>query len=185
MRATEPGVPKLNSERLLLRPFRLDDASEVQRLAGNPKIAATTATIPHPYLDGMAEEWISIHGERFATGIAVDWAIELKTKKNLIGCVSLSISRAHRHAEIGYWIAEDYWNQGYCTEAATEAIRYAFSDLNLNKIVARHMAENPSSGQVMRKVGMQKEGVLRQDFFRQGKFVDMAIYGLLRTEFKL
>lgn len=182
MNSTESKIPTLYSERLILRPFQLSDAKEVQRQAGNPKIAATTATIPHPYLDGMAEEWISKHQDGFAKGISVDWALELKAEKKLIGCLSLGINKTHRRAEIGYWIGEEFWNKGYCSEAAIVAIDFAFESLNLNKITSRHMSENPSSGKVMQKAGMEKEGYLKDDFLKNGRFVDMVIYGLTRNQ---
>ncbi len=177
-------IPTLTSERLLLRPFKLSDAKEVQRQAGNPKVAATTATIPHPYLDGMAEEWISKHNEWFEKGLNVAWAIEIKESKTLIGCISLGINRAHFRAEMGYWIGEEFWNKGYCSEAAVEAIRYGFKVLKLNKIVARHVADNPGSGRVMLKAGMVQEAHLAQDCFKDGKFHDMLVYGFLREKFE-
>jgi ribosomal-protein-alanine N-acetyltransferase len=173
-------IPTITLNRLVLRPFVPSDAKEVQRQAGNPKVAATTATIPHPYPDGAAEEWISKHAEWFEKRAAVDWAIELKDEKKLIGCVSLGINKLHNRAEIGYWVGEEFWNRGYCSEAAIGAIRYAFDSLKLNKITSRHMSENPSSGKVMIKAGMEKEGYLKQDFCKNGEFVDMVIYGLLR-----
>jgi len=179
--AENPKIPTLLLNRLVLRPFELSDSKEVQRQAGNPQVAATTATIPHPYPDGAAEEWIAKHPEWFAKGIAVDWAIELKEEKKLIGCISLGISKAHKRAELGYWVGVDFWNKGYCSEAAVGAIRYAFDTLKLNKITSRHMSENPSSGKVMINAGMEKEGYLKQDFYKNGKYVDMVVYGLLAS----
>lgn len=176
-------IPTLETKRLILRPFHLDDAQEVQRQAGNPNVAATTATIPHPYLDGVAEEWISKHGEWFNKGIGVDWAIELQATKKLIGCISLGINKANSRAELAYWIGEEHWGQGFCSEAAIAAIGYAFESLRLNKITSRHMSENPGSGKVMLKAGMEKEGYLKKDFIKNGKFVDIIVYGLLRENF--
>ncbi len=175
-------IPTLISNRLILRPFALSDSKQVQRQAGNPSVAATTATIPHPYPDGAAEEWISLHAEWFQKGINVNWAIVLKEKNELIGCMSLGINKAHCRAEIAYWIGEEFWNNGYCSEAARESIRYAFESLNLNKITSRHMSKNQSSGKVMINAGMEKEGYLKQDFCKNGNFVDMVIYGLLREK---
>lgn len=176
------NIPTLKTERLTLRPFRLSDAKEVQRQAGNPKVAATTGTIPHPYPDGVAESWISQHQTWFENGQAVDWAIELNGSKSLVGCMSLGVNKANQRAEIGYWIGEESWGKGYCSEAAKAAIRYAFEEMNLNKITSRHMLENPVSGKVMQNAGMVQEGTLRQEFYKNGHFVDMVVYGLVRGQ---
>lgn len=183
MKILDSKIPSLVSQRITLRAFQLSDAKEVQRQAGSPKIAATTATVPHPYLDGMAEAWMSKHEELFQKGLVVNWAIELNETNALVGCISLDINKTHQRGEIGYWIGEEYWNKGYCSEAAIEVIRYGFKVLNLNKITSRHMSANPSSGKVMQKAGMLKEGYLKQDFCKNGQFVDMVVYGLLREEF--
>ncbi len=178
---TESKIPILISDQIILRPFQLSDAKEVQRQAGNPKVAAMTATIPHPYLDGLAEEWIAKHQEWFEKGVAVSWAIELKTKSKLIGCISLAINKIHNRAELGYWVGEEFWNNGYCSEAAITVVKFAFDSIGLNKITSRHMAENQSSGKVMQKAGLEKEGFLKEDFFRNNRFVDMVVYGLTRS----
>lgn len=176
--------PTLQTKRLLLRAFTLSDAKEVQRMAGSPKIAETTATIPHPYLDGMAEDWISKHQEWFEKGISVDFAIETHSDKKLVGNISLMINKSNHKAEIGYWIGEDYWNQGYCTEAMKEVIKYAFESKGLNKITCRHMMTNPASGKVMIKSGLQREGYLKQELFKNNKFYDTVVYGLLKEDWK-
>jgi len=67
--------PTIETERLILRPYTLDDAPELQRLIGDKDIAATTLNIPHPYEDGMAEEWIGRHQERFDKGEGLSFAI--------------------------------------------------------------------------------------------------------------
>lgn len=176
-------IPTLVSERLTLRPFRFSDAKEVQRMAGHPKVAATTMTIPHPYLDGVAEEWIAKHQEWFNKGQSIDWAIELTASQQLIGNISFGVSQSNQRAELGYWIGEEFWNKGYCTEAARLAIRYGFEVMKLNKITSRYMSENPASGKVMKNAGMVQEGVLAQEFYKNDRFVDVIVYGLTRDQF--
>ena len=93
--------PILTTERLLLRPFKLADAPEVQRLAGDRAIADTTVAIPYPYPDGVAEDWISKHANWFAEGKQVTFAITRKLDDALIGAINLmEVSKAHQ-AELG------------------------------------------------------------------------------------
>lgn len=180
---TNKSIPTLKTSRLVLRPFQLSDAKEVQRQAGHPDIAATTATVPHPYLDGMAEQWISGHAAVFAAGTGTEWAITFADSGKLVGCISLmGISKQHQRAEIGYWVGKEFWGQGICTEATKAVIKYAFEELKLNKITCRHMHTNPASGKVMLNAGMQQEGVLRQEHFKNGVFYDMVVYGLLNPK---
>ncbi len=177
-------IPQLKTDRLLLRAFELSDAKEVQRMAGNKKVSDTTATIPYPYPDGAAEEWISKHAEWFEKNLSVCWAIILKENQRLVGCMDLILSEAHQRAEIAYWVGEEFWGKGYCTEAAAAAIDYGFKERNLNKVTSHHMAENAASGKVMIKNGMRQEGILRQHFFKNDKLHDMIFYGILRSEWR-
>jgi len=174
--------PTLFSERLLLRPFTLADAPDVQRLAGDRAIAYTTQNIPHPYEDGMAETWIGSHREQFEKGQFVTFAIALGDG-TLIGAIGLHLHQAHERAELGYWIGKPYWGQGYCTEAAQAVLQYGFETLGLNRIHARHLTRNPASGRVMFKIGMRHEGSLRQHAKKWGVFEDIEVYGILRDEY--
>lgn len=176
--------PTIKTERLILRPFTLADAPEVQRLVGERDIASTTMHIPHPYEDGMAEEWIAAYQERFDRGEQVRFAITHREQDYLIGAIDLfAIDSQHDKAELGYWIGKPYWNQGYCTEAASALLKYGFETLELNRIYATHFSRNPASGRVMQKVGMKHEGCLRQYAKKWGIYEDFETYGILRSEY--
>jgi RimJ/RimL family protein N-acetyltransferase len=171
--------PTLNTERLILRPFSIADADEVQKLAGAKEIYATTANVPHPYEDGMAEKWISTHASNFYNDLGVNLAITERIDRKLIGAIGLGANRQHYRAELGYWIGYPYWRKGYCTEAALELIRYGFEQMKYHKITARHMESNPASGRVMEKAGMKKEGILLDDIYKDGKYQTTIVYGII------
>ena len=176
--------PTLSTERLTLRPFRLSDAAEVQRLAGDRAIADTTLAVPHPYEDGVAESWIETHARKYASGELATFAVSLRSDESLIGAVGITISPEFHRGDLGYWIGCPYWNRGYCTEASIRIVEFAFSTLNLHRVTAYHLARNPASGRVMEKIGMIREGVLRDHTFRWGKHEDLVAYGILSTDIK-
>ena len=176
------NIPTLITNRIILRPFVQEDSSRVQQLASEWDVARTTF-IPHPYENGMAEAWIATHQEAFENAQGVTFAIVLRAENVLIGAIELVANKAHQWAELNYWIGKPYWNQGYCTEAAQEVVRYGFEDFKFNRIQARHMANNRASGRVMQKIGMSLEGTLRQSLRRFGAFEDAVIYSILREEY--
>jgi RimJ/RimL family protein N-acetyltransferase len=177
--------PSLETKRLLLRPFRLEDAPDVQRLCGAREIAAATATIPHPYPDGAAEEWIAGHAVAYERGESVDFAIEARADGLLVGAIALGFQRAHERAELGYWIGVPYWGRGYATEAAQAVVRYAFEVEGLNRVFAFHWTTNPASGRVLQKVGMTYEGTRRKHSLKWGEFLDSDGYAILREDLTL
>ncbi len=177
--------PVLETERLLLRPFALSDAPRVQQLADDFAIADTTLNVPHPYEDGMAEEWISNHQQQYEKGELVNFAITLKGESSLIGAIGLVIGEKYKRAELGYWIGEKYWNCGYCTEAGRAVINFGFQQLDLNKIFAHYFSRNPASGKVLEKLGMVREGSLREHVLKGEKFEDLEAYGILRADWEI
>ncbi|UCB42075.1 MAG: GNAT family N-acetyltransferase [Dehalococcoidales bacterium] len=179
------GHPILETERLILKPFKLADAPEVQRLVGDRDVASTTINIPHPYEDGMAEEWIAAYQDRFDKGEQVRFAITHGKEGYLIGAIDLwAINTQHEKAEIGYWTGKPYWNLGYCTEAARAVLKHGFIILGLNRIYATHFTRNPASGRVMQKIGMKHEGHLRQHAKKWGNYEDFETYAILRSEYE-
>jgi ribosomal-protein-alanine N-acetyltransferase len=177
--------PTIKTERLILRPYSLQDASELQKLIGDRDVVSTMTNVPHPYEDGMAEEWIGGRQESFEKGKTVDFAIIHRQEGLLIGGVSLNdIDQQSEHAEIGYWIGKPYWRNGYGTEAARAIVNYGFEALGLNRINGRHFRRNPASGRILQKIGMKHEGCQRQAFKKWDKFEDWELYGILKSEYE-
>src|ERR671916_2195943 len=95
---------ELRTDRLVLREFALEDAPDVQRLAGEREVARTMLLVPYPYEDGMAEEWIATHRPAYEAGERVDWAVVLRGEGALVGSITLRLHPLHDNAELGYWI---------------------------------------------------------------------------------
>lgn len=180
-----PDQPTLNTERLTLRPFVLEDAWDVERLAGMREIADTTLNIPHPYPVGAATRWIETHAPAWAAGTGVIYAIVETNNGKLAGVVSLmQIHREHRRAELGYWIAVDRWNKGFATESSATILDFGFNSLGLHRIESRHFLRNPASGKVMQKLGMQQEGLERDWAVKWDRYESLVRYSILDAEWK-
>jgi len=178
-----PTRPTLQTDRLLLRPFSLDDSARVQELAGEKEIAATTLNIPYPYEDGMAEAWIETHAETFEKGESIIFAIVLKQENMLIGAIGLTINPTHNRGELGYWIGKTHWNNGYATEAGLTVLEHGFVQRKLNRITASHLSRNPASGKVMQKLKMTHEASFRKHVKKWDEYEDLEMYGILRKEY--
>ena len=166
--------PILTTERLTLRRFNQNDASLVQKLAGNYNVSKSTLNIPHPYEDGMAENWISSHQETWNSKKAVVYAIALTKTNQLVGAISLQ-DITGSEGELGYWIGEPYWGNGYCTEAARALVEFSFEKLSLHAIHAQHLTSNPASGKVMENIGMRHVGN-RQKTDRHNRISSVELY---------
>jgi RimJ/RimL family protein N-acetyltransferase len=182
-RKLAPEQPTLTTDRLVLRPLAPGDAPTVQRLAGEKDIAATTRLIPHPYPPGMAEQWITTLPELYQRAEMINWGIAMDGGL-LLGTIRLTLNPVDNHAEMGYWVGKPYWNNGYCTEAARAVVAYGFEKLDLERIYANYLARNPASGRVLAKLGMVQEGLLRRHRRKFGRYEDLIVCGLMRSEWQ-
>lgn len=184
MRWNEGAQPELVTERLVLRPFDSSDAARVRELAGDRVLADTTATIPHPYPEGAAEEWIAGHpGERQA-GKGIVFAVTLRDGGQLLGAMGLRIDQMNDAGELGYWIGKPYWGRGFATEAAATVLDYAFAVIGLNRVEATYLTRNHASGRVMEKLAMELEGTFREAIKKWGVYEDVAQRAVLRREWQ-
>lgn len=174
--------PVLETDRLVLRQFFPEEACIVRELAGSAEVAYGCMNIPHPYGIGLAEMWISCHETWYNDGSQLVFAITRKVDGWLIGAVALTFDKEHARADLGYWIGLPFWNCGYATEAAGAAIAYAFDELLVYRITASHFVRNLASGRVLEKLGMHKEGLLREHLLKDGIREDVIIRGILRNE---
>ena len=177
------AFPVLSTERLVLRAFTPADIPTLVDLAGAWEIARTT-TIPHPYSEEIARQWVAMHGEAFEQRRAVTWAITRRDKGDLMGAIELRFLKQHHVAELGYWVGVPYWGQGYTTEAARAVLAYGFGKAGLYRIQAQHFHTNPASGRVMQKIGMTYEGTRRAAVFRWEQYHDMLMYAILKPEYE-
>jgi RimJ/RimL family protein N-acetyltransferase len=182
-RSASMKPPVLETKRLRLRPFVPTDAPVVRRLAGAREIADTTREIPHPYPEGAAETWIASHALLHEEGRALTLAVE-EPGGRLIGAIGLRLHGEDRNAELGYWIAVEEWGRGYGTEAARAVLDFGFGVLGLHRIWATHFARNPASGRVMEKIGMSPEGTLRGHVRKWGRYEDLVVRAMLRSEWE-
>ena len=178
-----PAIPRLSTERLVLRPFVSADGPIVEALAGEHEVADTTLTIPHPYPTGGGAAWIATHADVWNRDGVLALAIcQRAGAQELLGAISLHVEPQHRHGEIGYWIGAKYWGRGFATEATRALVGYAFTELGLHRLQARHFTRNPASGRVLQKVGMKLEGLHRDAYIRWGQFESVALYAILEPE---
>jgi RimJ/RimL family protein N-acetyltransferase len=175
-------IPRLATERLVLRPFTSADGPVVEELAGAREVADTTLAMPHPYPAGGGASWIATHAENWSRNNVLALAICDRRSHELLGAISLDLDEMHRHGEIGYWIGAKYWGNGYATEAARAMVDYAFTDLRLHRVQARHFVRNPASGRVLQKLGMKREGTHRDLYVRWEQFETVDVYAILESE---
>ncbi|MFJ7915376.1 MULTISPECIES: GNAT family N-acetyltransferase [unclassified Lysinibacillus] len=175
-------VIKLESERLCIEPFTMDDASRIKKLA-NDKRLADILGLPHPYELKFAQDWINMQPELIKRGVEYPLGIVSKESREIVGTITLRIDKVNNRGELGYWLGQDYLGKGFATEAVNSMIHFGFIELGLNKIWASAISRNKPSTRVLEKCGLRKEGTLRQNRFLVDTYEDVDVYGLLKAEY--
>ncbi len=177
---------QLETKRLILNSLSYKDTPKIIGYAQNPKISENVINLPFPYFEKDAIFWINSAHQGRITGETYNFAIRLKEDKDLhfVGGIGLKINQKHNKAELGYWIAEPFWNIGLMSEAVQKIIEFAFETLELNKIVASYFLHNPSSGKVMIKNKMIKEAQIKEHFKKGNTYLDIIQYRLTQKEYR-
>ena len=177
-------MPRLETERLVLRKISLDDIDDMYEYA---KDAALTRYLTwSPHVDkAYTFEYVSYLQRRYKTGEFFDWAVTLRDGGKMIGtCGFTRFDFPNDSGEIGYVINPDYHGMGIATEAVGEVIRFGFDRLALNRIECKFMIENGASRRVMEKNSMTFEGVHRQGMLIKGVYRDIGVCSILRSEYE-
>jgi [ribosomal protein S5]-alanine N-acetyltransferase len=176
---------ELTTERLILREFRESDWPDVLVYQSDPRYlrfyewTGRTAEAVQEFV-GM---FIAHQREEPRTKFQL--AVTLKGGGQLIGNCGIRLKFAGVHeGDIGYELSPDHWGLGYATEAARAIVAFGFTELKLHRIWSWCVADNVGSANVLRKVGMQPEGRLRENEWYKGRYWDTLLFGVLDTEWR-
>ena len=176
------SMPDIETKRLLLRRMTMKDAQDIFEYSRDPEVARHVLWSAQKHIS-EAKEYVRYMTKRYRDDLPSSWGIIDKESGKLVGTIGyMSLSDENASVEVGYSLARWLWGKGLMTEALRAVIDYTFDAMDINRIEAQHELLNPSSGRVMEKCGMTKEGVLRQRLYNKGKFVDVALYSILRED---
>ena len=177
------GTQILETERLLLRPFREADAEAMFRnWASDPAVTRYLTWPPHESVE--ASRAIAARWERESARLDFyQWAVVPRSLREPIGSLSVvRMDEAVDAMELGYCIGRPWWGMGITAEAVRAVVTYLFREVGANRIAACHDVDNPHSGRVMEKAGMTREGTLRASHRNNQGVVDITYYSVLASE---
>ncbi len=167
-----------------LRQWQPEDAASIAIAANNKKIAANLRNVfPHPYTLANAQWYVNDCIAREGAG-QLTRAIAVDGKA--VGSIGIFIQQDvhEKSAELGYWLAEEYWGKGITTEAVRQICQLAFQQFDILRIYAEPFADNQGSRRVLEKAGFTCEGTLRNAVYKGNKIFSSCIYALLKEEIK-
>lgn len=156
------GTQKIETERLILRRFKLEDADDMYRnWASDPEVTRYLTWPVHANVEitrKLLSDWVGLYSD----GGYFNWVMEYKKTGQAIGNISVvKLHETTEAADLGYCLSHSYWGQGLMSEALNAVLNYLFDVVGLNRVAACHDVNNPKSGRVMEKAGMRLEGTLR------------------------
>ena len=176
-------MPKLQSERLWLRPMRVSDAEDMYCYAKRSDVTIYLLWSPHPSRS-YTEEYLRYIEKRYRLGEFYDWAVVEKESGRMIGtCGFTRLDLSHNVGEIGYVLSPDFHGSGLGTEAAKRVLRFGFEVLGLHRIEVKFMQGNAASLRVSEKLGMQFEGYHRDAMFVKGQYRTIGMSAILAEDF--
>ena len=165
-----------------LRKWKKEDAQEIAKAANNPKIANNLRnSFPHPYSINDAEWFITDCIAKEGKG-QLTRAIEVDGKA--VGSIGIFLMKDvyEKSAELGYWLAENYWRQGIVSRAVRMICREAFATFDLIRIFAEPFEHNTGSRRALEKAGFTYEGTMRNGVYKNGEIYSYCMYSLLRED---
>lgn len=173
-------LPKLETERLLLRKMTEADLPALYAYGRDPEVSKYVTWEQHRSLDDT-RMYLDFVLHRYNNEQLAPWAIEHKESSEMIGTIDFVYWKPNQHiAEIGYALHREYWGKGIMTEAAKRIIQFGFEEMNLVRIEAVCLPENTGSFRVMEKAGLEYEGMLRKARYIKGENRDIKMYAIVK-----
>lgn len=182
---THKGTQTIKTPRLILRRARIEDARPMfENWASDPQVTKFLTWPSHSNVavtKAVLQRWIGEYGR----DDYYQWMIVLKELSQPVGTISVVAHNDHiGKAELGYCIGKPWWHTGITSEALNGVMDFLFREVGLNRIQARHDCNNPHSGGVMKKCGMQYEGTARASDWNNQGLCDSAHYAILRCDWE-
>ena len=175
--------PTLTTPRLTLRPFTDADAEPLFEHARNPNVTRFTLWDAHQSVEETLMFVRDYALLRYREGVAEPYAITIRPDPRPVGaCGCFWAAQPHQTMELGYWLAEPLWGNGYVVEACRAVLAFTFAEYGPERVQARVLAGNEASARVLAKLGFRDEGTLRRSLLRRGRFDDVRMFALLRDE---
>jgi RimJ/RimL family protein N-acetyltransferase len=177
---------KIETERLLLRDFVLDDWPRIQEYQSDPlylRFYQWTERTPE-----AVQKFIGrmIEFQQQEPRIKYQLAVVLKSSNLLIGNCGVRMDAAGAvEADMGYELDPQYWHHGYATEAALAMLDFGFQYFGVHRIWAGCVVENTGSARVLEKLGMKREGRFREHRYYKNRWWDSFIYAILDYEWEI
>ena len=166
----------------VLRKWELSDAADLAKALSNKRILDNLRDgLPYPYTEEDAKEYIKA---MLAADLGSTFAFAITVGGRAIGSIGV-FRQGNIHsqtAEMGYYIAEEHWGQGYGTSAVKQICNYVFQNTNMIRIYAEPFAYNQASCRILEKAGFTYEGTLRSNAVKNGIVLDMKMYALIKGE---
>lgn len=176
------SMPDIQTDRLLLRRITMKDAQDIFEYSRDEDVARYVLWNAQKNVS-EAKDYVRFMLRLYRDDLPSSWGVIDRASGRLIGTIGyMAYSEENASVEVGYSLAKWMWGKGIATEALRAVIDYTFDTMDVNRIEAQHEIDNPASGRVMQKCAMVKEGVLRQRLYNKGKFVDVALYSILRVD---
>lgn len=165
-----------------IRKWKLSDAKDLAIALSNRKVQDNLRDgLPYPYTEQNGKDYIS---DMLSANEDDTFAFAITADNKVVGSIGVFRQRnIHRQtAELGYYVAEEYWGKGIMTEAVKQICECVFDKSDIIRIYAEPFAYNIASCRVLEKAGFQYEGTLRSNAVKNGKVIDMKMYSLLKIE---
>ena len=175
------GTKRLESDRLILRPFIPEDEAPMFRNWASDPLVTRYLTWPAHSNPSITRRVISNWIESYRKPSYYQWAIELRSLGEPIGSISgVKIDEKTGTVEIGYCIGRPWWGQGLVAEAVRALMAFFFEQVGVRRVIACHHPDNPNSGRVMQKCGMTYDGV----WSKEGASIELKWYSLSKEEYE-
>ena len=183
---THKGTKTIETDRLILRQFTMDDAEPMFRNWASDDAVTKHMTWPTHASMGVSEMVLSDWTKSYRKPDYYQWAIVIKDNgPKPIGSISaVHIKEKTSCATIGYCMSRAHWGKGIMTEALSAVIAFFFDEVGINRVEAEHDPNNPASGRVMEKSGMTYEGTSRQAGLSNQGIIDVSRWAILRCDYE-